>query len=116
MVALSSAEVEFCGMAMGLCKLLQLRRLLTKIGFTPSYEMNLFCDNKTPIDISHNPVQHDLLVEYEDVEVDRHFIKQNLEAKIIQFSFVKYEDLLGDILTKAMYNKNLYNSLNKLSI
>ena len=55
-MALSSAEAEFHGMAKGLCELLWLRRLLTEIGFAPSSEMNLFCDNKAAIDISHNPV------------------------------------------------------------
>jgi hypothetical protein len=45
-VALSSAEAEFRGMAKGLCELLWLRRLLTEIGFAPSCEMDLFCDNK----------------------------------------------------------------------
>ena len=48
--------------------------------------MNLLCDNKAAIDISHNPVQHD---HTEHVEVDQHFIKQILEEKIIQFPFVK---------------------------
>jgi hypothetical protein len=52
-VALSSAEAEFRGMAKGLCELLWLKRLLMNIGFTPSFEMNLFCDNKAAIDISH---------------------------------------------------------------
>jgi hypothetical protein len=36
MVALSSVEAEFRGMAKGLCELLWLRRLLTKIGFAPN--------------------------------------------------------------------------------
>jgi len=51
-VAFSSAEVEFRGMAKGLCELLWLKRLLMEIGFGPSMEMNLFCDNKAAIDIS----------------------------------------------------------------
>ena len=71
-VALTSAEAKFRGMAKGLCELLWLRRLLTEIGFTPSSEMNLFCDNKATVDISHNPIQHDYT---KQVEVDRHFIK-----------------------------------------
>jgi hypothetical protein len=58
-VALSSAEAEFRRMAKGLCELLWLKRLLTEIGYAPSCEMNLFCDNKAAIDISHSPVQHD---------------------------------------------------------
>jgi len=113
MVALSSAEAEFRGMAKGLCELLWLRRLLTKIGFAPNCKINLFCNNKTAINISHNPIQHDRT---KHVEIDRYFIKQNLEAKIIQFPFVKSEDQLVDILTKAMCSKNFYNSLDKLNI
>jgi hypothetical protein len=109
-VALSSAEAEFRGMAKGLCELLWLRRLLTNIGFTPSFEMNLFCDNKAAIDISH-PVQHDRT---KHNEVDRHSIKQNLDEKIIRCLFVKSEDQLADILTKAVSTRNFYDSLDKL--
>jgi len=112
-VALSSAEAEFRGMAKGLCELLWLNRLLTEIDFAPSCEMDLFCDNKAAIDISHNPIQHDRT---KHVEVDRHFIKQNLETKVVRFPFVKYEDQLADVLTKAVCSKSFYNSLDKLGI
>ena len=84
-VALSSAEVEFRGMTKGLCELLWLRKLLIEIGFALNNAMNIFCDNKPAIEIAHNPVQHDRT---KHVEVDRHFIKQNLETKIIKFPFV----------------------------
>ena len=75
--------------------------------------MNLLCDNKAAIDIAHNPVQDD---QTKHVEVGRHFIKQNLEAKIIWFPFVKSEDQLVDILTKAVCSKIFHNSLDKLGI
>ena len=71
-VALSSAEAEFRGMAKGLCELLWLRRLLSEIGFAPNSEMNLYCDNKAAIEISQNPIQHDRT---KHIEIDRHFIK-----------------------------------------
>jgi hypothetical protein len=112
-VALSSAESEFRGMAKGLCELLWLKKLLTEIGFAPKSEMSLFCDNKAAINISQNPVQHDRT---KHVEVDRHFIKHNLEAKTIQFPFVKSEDQLADILTKAVSSKEFHSSLVKLCI
>jgi hypothetical protein len=112
-VALSSAEAEFRGMAKGLCELLWLQRLLTEIGFAPNCAMNLFCDNKSAIEIAHNPVQHDRT---KHVEVDRHFIKQNLETKIIQFPFVKSEDQLADILTKSVCSRDFYKALDKLGI
>ena len=112
-VAWSSAEAEFQGMAKGLCELIWLRSLLIEIGFPPDSAMNFFCDNKATIHISHNPIQHDRT---KHVEIDRHFIKQNLEERIIQFPFVKFEDQLADILTKAVSSRDFYNSLNKLGV
>ena len=71
-VSRSSAEAEYRGMAHGVCELLWIRRLLTELGFKPEKPMELHCDNKSAIDIAHNPVQHDRT---KHVEVDRHFIK-----------------------------------------
>ncbi|KAK3004952.1 hypothetical protein RJ639_020199 [Escallonia herrerae] len=112
-VALSSAEAEFRGMAKGLCELLWLKVLLAEIGYSSKSSMNMFCDNKSAIQIAENPVQHDRT---KHVEVDRHFIKEKLEAKIIRFPFVKSEEQLADILTKAVSSKVFHNSLDKLDI
>jgi hypothetical protein len=81
---------------------------LGELGFKPNYAIQLNCDNKTAIDIAHNPVQHDRT---KHVEVDRHFIKEKLEAKIIEVSFVKSEDQLADVLTKAVIGNVFHNSL-----
>ncbi|CAL9019631.1 unnamed protein product, partial [Prunus brigantina] len=112
-VALSSADAEFRGMTKGICKLILLKRLLTELGYKPISVMNLFCDNKAAITIAQNPVQHDRT---KHVEVDRHYIKQKLEAKMIQFPFVKSEEQLADILTKAISSKAFHNSLDQLGI
>ncbi|KAB2602711.1 hypothetical protein D8674_003716 [Pyrus ussuriensis x Pyrus communis] len=112
-VALSSAEVEYKGMAKGVCKLLWLRRLLAELGCPSMSATNLFCDNKAAIDISHNPIQHDRT---KHVEVDRHFIKEKLDGNIIQFSFVKSKDQLADILTKVVASQAFYNFLVKLGM
>ncbi|KAM2011996.1 hypothetical protein ACFX1T_023902 [Malus domestica] len=58
-VARSSAEAEFRGISHGLCELLWLKKLLRDLRFKPKGAMKLLCDNKTAIDIAHNPVQHD---------------------------------------------------------
>ena len=50
------------------------------------------------------------------VEVDRHFIKEKLDENIIQFPFVKSEDQLADILTKAVASQVFYNFLVKLGM
>ncbi|KAI5318439.1 hypothetical protein L3X38_038147 [Prunus dulcis] len=60
-----------------------------------------------------SPVQYDRT---KHVEVDRHFIKEKLDAGIVDFPFVKIEDQLGDILTKALSNRSFHSCLDKLGI
>ncbi|KAD2804205.1 hypothetical protein E3N88_37582 [Mikania micrantha] len=105
-VALSSAEAEFRGIARGMAEVLWLKKLLTEIGFPPDKAIKVMCDNKAAIQISENPVQHDRT---KHVEVDRHFIKEKIEAGIVVLPFVPSEDQVADILTKAV-NKNAFNN------
>lgn len=112
-VARSSAEAEYRGMAYGVCELLWLRNLLKDLGFEPKRAMNLYCDNKSAIDIAHNPVQHDRT---KHVEIDRHFVKEKLEAGIINFPFVKSENQLADVLTKAVASNVFSDALVKLDM
>ena len=50
------------------------------------------------------------------MEIDRHFIKEKLEAKIVKLSFVKFENQLVDALTKAISSRVFHESLSKLGI
>ena len=75
--------------------------------------MGLHCDNKAAIEIAHNPAQHDC-TKY--VEVDRHFIKKNLDRKIIQLLCVRLEDQLADILTKAISEMTFYDAIDKMGM
>ena len=63
----------------GVCELLWIRNILRDLGIEYATPMNLYCDNKVAIQIAQNPVQHDRT---KHVEVDRHFIKENLDEKI----------------------------------
>nr|GEV56688.1 putative copia-type protein [Tanacetum cinerariifolium]GEW15665.1 putative copia-type protein [Tanacetum cinerariifolium] len=111
-VSLSSVEAEFRGIAKGLAEALWIRKLVSEIGFPPIESIRIMSDNKAAIKISENPVQHDRT---KHVEVDRHFIKEKLEVVIIKLPFVKSEDQLADILTKAMGMVILHKCLNKLN-
>nr|CAD1840715.1 unnamed protein product [Ananas comosus var. bracteatus] len=112
-VARSSAEAEFRGMTFGLCELLWLKNLLKELGFGQNEAMKLHCDNTSAIEIAHNPVQHDRT---KHVEIDRHFIKEKLEAGIITFPFVRSEHQLADVLTKAVAGSVLDDSIVKLGM
>ena len=86
MVALSSAEVEFQGIAKGITEIIWLKKLLRELYFSVTKICKLFSNNKAAISISENPVQHDRT---KHVEIDRHFIKEKLEKKLISLSFVR---------------------------
>ena len=113
MVALSSAEAEFRGIARGLAEILWLRKLMGEIGFPSCHPCKIKCDNRATINISENPVQHDRT---KHIEIDRHFIKDNLESKVICLPHVKSSEQLADILTKAVPGPFYREVLGKLSI
>jgi len=60
-----------------------------------------------------NLVQHD---KTKHVEVDKHSIKEKIEDNNIELPFVKSEDQLADIFTKAVTGKTFTRVLSKLSI
>ncbi|RVX00402.1 Retrovirus-related Pol polyprotein from transposon TNT 1-94 [Vitis vinifera] len=64
-------------------------------------------------DIAHNPIQHDRI---KHVEVDRFFIKEKLDDKIVELSKIRSEDQLVDILTKAVSSQVFSKFLDKLGI
>lgn len=98
-VARSSAEAEFRAMAHGICELLWLKIILTDLKINWERPMKLYCDNKSAINIAHNPVQHDRT---KHIEVDRHFIKEKLDSGLICTPFVPTHEQLADILTKGL--------------
>ncbi|RVW22233.1 Retrovirus-related Pol polyprotein from transposon TNT 1-94 [Vitis vinifera] len=64
-------------------------------------------------DIAHNPVQHDRT---KHVEVDRFFIKEKLDDKIVELPKIRSEDQLTDILTKAVSSQVFSKFLDKLGM
>ena len=112
-VARSSAEAEFRGMALVVCEALWLRLLLRDLGCLPMQPIQLYCDNKAACDIAHNLVHHDCT---KHVEVDRFFIKEKLDEKIVELPKIRSEDQLADILTKAVSSRVFSKFLGKLGM
>ncbi|KAL6339865.1 hypothetical protein AAG906_034953 [Vitis piasezkii] len=106
-------KAEFRGMALGLCETLWLRLLLQDLGYLSRQPIRLFCDNKAACDIAHNPIQHDRT---KHVEVDRFFIKEKLDDKIVELPKIRLEDQLVDILTKAVSSQVFSKFLDKLGM
>lgn len=81
-VALSSIEAEFREIAKGITKILWIRKLMHEFCFPQITTCKLYCDNKAAISILENLVQHDRT---NHVKIDRHFIKEKLETRSLNF-------------------------------
>ncbi|KAK9186936.1 hypothetical protein WN944_018325 [Citrus x changshan-huyou] len=112
-VARSSAEAEYLGMALGVCEGLWISFILNDLGYPSQQPIQLYCDNKAARDIAHNLVQHDRT---KHVEVDRFFIKEKLDEKILELPKIRSEDQLADILTKAISSRAFTKFLDKLGM
>ncbi|EOY20844.1 Uncharacterized protein TCM_012183 [Theobroma cacao] len=73
------------------------RSILKELGVEYTKPMNLYCDNEAAIEIAQNLVQRDRT---KHVEIDRHFIKENLDQKVMQFPFVQSEGVVPWTLVK----------------
>ena len=76
-------------MALGVCEGLWISFILNDLGYQSQQPIQLYCDNKAARDITHNPVQHDRT---KHVEVDRFFIKEKLDEKILELPKIRSED------------------------
>lgn len=83
-MAISNAEAKFCIMAQGICE-------------TP---MRFYCDNKSVINITHNPIQHDRT---KHVKVDRHFIKEKLDIDLTYVSAL-FQDIIDKLGMDDIYS------------
>ena len=112
-MARSSAEAELRSMAHGICEIMWMKMLLEEIGAEIQKPMLLQCDNKAAISIAHNPVHHDRT---KHVEVDRHFIKEKIEAGLITVNYIPTAHQTADILTKALYKPVFEKLVDKLGM
>nr|GEX00139.1 putative ribonuclease H-like domain-containing protein [Tanacetum cinerariifolium] len=96
--ALSTAEAEYVSLSACCAQVLWMRTQLTDYGFNFS-KILIYCDSKSAIAISCNPVQHSRT---KHIAVRYHFIKEHVEQGTIELYFVKTDYQLADIFTKAL--------------
>nr|GEU99610.1 retrovirus-related Pol polyprotein from transposon TNT 1-94 [Tanacetum cinerariifolium] len=96
--ALSIAEAEFVSLSACCAQVLWMRTQLTDYGFHFN-KIPIYCDSKSAIAISCNPVQHSRT---KHIIVRYHFIKEHVEKGTIELYFVKTGYQLADLFTKAI--------------
>ena len=112
-VSLSSAEAEYHAFHHATIELNWLKILLCELGFGPKKPTLQFCDNTTTIGIADNLVHHDRT---KHIELDRNYIKDNIDSGQITIPYIKSADYLADIMTHVVANGPFYASLSKLDM
>ncbi|GJZ72000.1 copia protein [Tanacetum coccineum] len=96
--ALSTAKAEYVSLSACCAQVLWMRTQLTDYGFHFN-KIPIYCDSKSAIAISCNPVQHSRT---KHIAVRYHFIKEHVETGTIELYFVKTDYQLADLFTKAL--------------
>ena len=112
-VSRSSAEAEYRAMGMLTAELLWIKGLLKDLGVVMTQPMSVFCDSQVAIHISANPVFHERT---KHVEVDCHFVRDEIVKGTILTQHVSTHAQLADIFTKALGQREFKDFLIKLGV
>ncbi|GJS12331.1 retrovirus-related pol polyprotein from transposon TNT 1-94 [Tanacetum coccineum] len=95
---LSTAKAEYMSLSACCAQVLWMRTQLTDYGFHFN-KIPIYCDSKSTIAISCNPVQHSRT---KHIDVRYHFIKEYVEKGTIELYFIKTDYQLADLFTKSL--------------
>ncbi|KAJ9559988.1 hypothetical protein OSB04_005148 [Centaurea solstitialis] len=111
-VSLSTAEAEYVAAASCCSQIIWMRTQLRDYGFKFD-KIPIYCDSKSAIAISCNPVQH---TKTKHIDIRYHFINDHVEKGTIELYFVNTEFQLADLFTKALDEKRFNFLITKLGM
>ncbi|KAL0366816.1 UNVERIFIED_CONTAM: Retrovirus-related Pol polyprotein from transposon TNT 1-94 [Sesamum radiatum] len=98
-VAQSSAEAEYIAAAAASNQATWLRRILEDMGEKQEEPTTIYCDNKSAIAITKNPVQHNRT---KHIDIKYHALREATTRGEIELNYCSTEEQLADMFTKAL--------------
>ncbi|GJQ99365.1 retrovirus-related pol polyprotein from transposon TNT 1-94 [Tanacetum coccineum] len=95
---MSTTEVEYVSLSACCAQVIWMRTQLLDYGYKYN-RIPMYCDSKSAIAISCNPVQH---YKTKHIDIRYHFIKVHVEKGTVEIYFVGTEYQLANLFTKAL--------------
>jgi len=109
-VALSTTEAEYIAATNCATHAVWLRRVLNELQHHQDHPTTIFCDNKSTIALTKNPVFHG---RSKHIDIKHHYIRDLIRDKEIVVEHCTSEDQIADIFTKPL-KVNLFLKLKKM--
>ncbi|GJU55605.1 retrovirus-related pol polyprotein from transposon TNT 1-94 [Tanacetum coccineum] len=110
--AISSTKAEYIALSGCCAQVFWMRSQLTDYGLGFN-KIPMYCDNKNAIPLCYNNVQHS---RSKHIDIRYRFIKEQVENGVIELYFVRTENQLADIFTKALCRERIAFLIDKLGM
>ena len=98
-VSRSTTEAEYIALSVASQEAVWMRRLLADVGLQQEEPSTIFEDNQGAIELSKNPKFHNRT---KHIDISFHFIREQVNLKVISVKYCPTEDMLADIMTKGL--------------
>ena len=112
-IARSSTEAEYKAIPNATAELLWIQSLLRDLHVSLSHPPVLWCDNIGATYLTTNPVLH---ARTKHVEIDFHFVRDQVANKTLDVRFISGKDQLADVLTKPLIASRFHWLISKLNV
>ena len=104
---------EYIAMAQSICEIMWIHQLLMEVGIETSVPTKPWCDKQVDMHIASNPILHERT---KHIDIDCHFVRENIQLGLISTGYVKTREQLGDIFTKPLSGERVSYLCNKLGM
>lgn len=112
-VAQSSTEAEYIAASMGAREVVWLRKLLFGLFGKHLPPTIIYCDNKSCIKLSLNPVLHN---RSKHIEIPYHYVRDMVEKDVIELKYISTENQIADTLTKPLAKTKVEHLCKELGV
>ena len=95
----SSTESEYRALAVVTCEVIWVLKLMADLRLNCKVPVNVYCDNRSAVLLSLNPVFHERT---KHIEIDIHVVRDKVSEGVISVIEVDTLDQTADILTKPL--------------